>query len=83
MTSALVYHRVADYDAWRRVFDGVVTGPHQVWRGQDDPNLVVVHETYDSRDAAEAAFGPAIMDAMAQAGVDASSLRIEYLDDVT
>jgi hypothetical protein len=83
MTTAFVYHRVADYDAWRRVFDEVVESPHRVWRGQDDPNLVIVCETYDSRVAAEAAFGDATVRAMARAGVDASSLRIEYVDEVT
>jgi hypothetical protein len=83
VTTAFVYHRVADYDAWRQVFDEVVTSPHRVWRGQDDRNLVIVCETYDSRDAAEAAFGDPTMQAMARAGVDASSLLIEYLDEVT
>jgi hypothetical protein len=83
MTTVIVSHRVADYDAWRRVFDSVVTSPHRVWRGQDDPNLVVVCETYDSREAAEGAFGESTVAAMSRAGVDADSLRIEYLDDVT
>jgi hypothetical protein len=83
MTTAFVYHRVADYDAWRRVFDEVVQSPHRVWRGQDDQSLVIVCETYDSREAAEAAFGDATKRAMARAGVDASSLRIEYVDEVT
>jgi hypothetical protein len=89
-TTALVHHRVADYDAWRRVFDEVVAGPlyevvrsHGVWRGQDDPNLVVVGETYDSRAGAEAAFSdPAGLEAMAHAGVDTSSMQIHYLDEV-
>lgn len=83
MTTAFVYHRVADYFTWRRVFDEVVGSPHRVWRGQDDQNLVIVCETYDSREAAEAAFGPSTLQAMARAGVDASSLRIDYVDEVT
>lgn len=83
MTTAFVYHRVADYDSWRRVFDEVVRSPHRVWRGQDDRSLVIVCETYDSREAAEAAFGDETTRAMARAGVDASSLRIEYVDEVT
>jgi hypothetical protein len=91
MTTVLVYHRVADYETWRRVFDEVVSGPlyesvrsHQVWRGQDDPNLVIVCETYDSREEAEVAFSdPAGLEAMGQAGVDPSTVRIEYVDDVT
>ena len=83
ITTVLVHHRVADYDAWRRVFDGVVSGPHRVWRRQDDPNLVIVCETYDSRAAAQAAFGESTLAAMATAGVDAGTLQIEYLDEVT
>ena len=27
---------------------------YRVWRGQDDPNLVVITETFDSREVAEA-----------------------------
>jgi hypothetical protein len=83
MTTVFIYSRVADYDAWRRVFDEVVGVPHRVWRGQDDPNLVIVWETWDSREEAEASFGDArTAQAMARAGVDASSLRIEYVDEV-
>jgi hypothetical protein len=50
---------VADYDAWRPVYDRVTSGPiggrvrsHQILRGIDDPNLVVIVETYDSREDA-------------------------------
>jgi len=83
VTTAFVYHRVADYDAWRRVFDEVVGSPHRVWREQDDRNLVIVCEAYESREKAEAAFGDTTAQAMARAGVDTSSLRIEYVDEVT
>ena|SRR6266516_7680553 len=55
----------------------VVGSPHRIWRGQDDRNLVIVCETYDSRETAEKAFGDATARAMARAGVDASSSRIE------
>jgi quinol monooxygenase YgiN len=55
-----------------------------VWRGQDDPNLVIVWEEWDSREAAEASFGDErTAQIMARAGVDASSVRIEYVDEVT
>ena len=90
MVTALVYHRVADYDAWKREYDRVVAGPlasdlrsHRVWRGQDDPSLVVVTQTFDSREAAEALFAnETLRDEMASAGVDMSSVQIEYLDEV-
>ena len=90
MTTVLISHRVADYDAWKIVYDEVYAGPlasavltHRIWRGQDDPNLVVIEETYESREAAEATLtNPALADAVAGAGVDLSSLRIDYLDEV-
>ena len=57
MTTVLIYHRVADYDTWRLAYDRIAAGPlgsdtrsFRIWRGQDDPNLVVIEEMYDSRD---------------------------------
>lgn len=90
LITALVYHRVADFDAWKRSFDEVVTSPLHgavrstaVWRSQDDPNLVVLCERYDSREAAEATVtNPAALEAMATAGVDTTTLRIEYFDEL-
>jgi hypothetical protein len=90
VTTVLASHRVADYDAWKRVFDEVVASPmydivqsHRVWRAQDDPNLVFVCETFASRDVAEAAYSdPAGLEAMEKAGVDFSSLKFHYVDEV-
>jgi hypothetical protein len=90
VTAVLAWHRVADYDAWKRVFDEVVASPlydvvqsHRVWRGQDDPNLVFVCETFASREVAEAAYSdPAGLQAMERAGVDMSSLQVHYVDEV-
>jgi hypothetical protein len=89
-TIVLVHHRVADYDAWQAAYDRVLAGPlagdvrfSRVWRGLDDPNLVVVAETYPSREAAEAALGnPELPEVMAQAGVEMASMRIDYLYEV-
>ena len=90
MTTVFVNHRVADYDAWKPEFDRAVESEwtneiraYQVWRGQDDPNRVVVAQTFDSRESAEALMNnPALREAMGRAGVDESSLQIEYLDEV-
>ena len=91
MTTVLISHRVADYDGWKAVYDEVVAGPlgsdvrsYRIWwRGQDDPNLVIIEETYESRDVAEAAFAnPALPDVIAGAGVDMASMRIDYVDEV-
>jgi hypothetical protein len=88
MITVLLLCRVADYDTWRPryddsvdMFDQVLTS--QVLRGQDDPNLVVVIETFESREIAETLLNdPAVEEAMIADGVDLSSVRVEYLDDV-
>ncbi len=90
MTTVLVNHRVADYDAWRPEFDRAMGAEwasdvrsYQVWRGQDDPKLVVVTNTFDSREAAEEfANSSALREAMGRAGVVESSVQIDYLDEV-
>src|SRR5512146_3396839 len=90
MTTVFVHHRVADYSAWRPEFDRAMKADwtrdvrsYHVWRGEDDPNLVVVENTFDSRNAAEAMVrNPALREAMNRAGVIESSVRIEYLEEV-
>jgi ATP-dependent Clp protease ATP-binding subunit ClpA/heme-degrading monooxygenase HmoA len=89
-TVALVHHRVADFDAWKQVFDsfkgamrdGGIRWTH-VWRAREDPNTVVVISVFDDPDAARAFFDRAdLREAMGNAGVDTSTLRIEFLDEV-
>ncbi len=90
MTTALITHRVADYDAWRPEYDRVMASPlasgvrsSLVLRGQEDRNLVVVAQAFDSREAAEATFSsPELREAMARGGVDEASLKIQYCDEV-
>ena len=89
-TVSLVHHRVADYDAWKAVYDSVADVQraggvleHAVLRASDDPHMVVVVHTFASADAAHAFFGQEeLKDAMTQAGVDLGSLQIEFLDEV-
>jgi quinol monooxygenase YgiN len=89
-TISLVRHRVADFDAWKKVYDGFapiqtehgVLG-HQVLRSIENPNDVIVTHTFDSREAAKAFFTmPELKEAMSQAGVDADSVQISYFDEV-
>lgn len=88
MTTVLCRCRVADYEAWRpgydhavRVTPGILA--FRLWRSQDDPNLVVVEETFESREEAQAAWTSAETEAaMAADGVDMSSVRIEYYDEI-
>ena len=89
-TISLVRHRVADFDAWRKEYDGF--GPiqaehgvqgHQVLRSIENPNDVIVTHTFDSREAASAFFAmPELKEAMGKAGVDPDSVKISYFDEV-
>ena len=90
MTTVLIHHRVADYDTWKLEYDRVVAGPlgstirsYTMWRGQDDPNLVILAKTYDSREEALAAHNrPELVSVIVEAGVDLLSMRIDYSDEV-
>ena len=89
-TIALVRHRVADFDAWRKEYDGFApiqaehgVHGHQVLRSVENPNDVIVTHTFDSREAASAFFAmPELKEAMGKAGVDADSVKISYFDEV-
>jgi quinol monooxygenase YgiN len=89
MVTVLVVCRVADFDSWRpgyvRDVDALsALRSFKVWRGQDDPNLVAIVETYESREVAEAILtSPEVAEAMARDGVDASSVQVHFLDEVT
>ena len=90
MTTVFVHHRVADYNSWKPEYDRAMTADwsndirtHRVWRGQDDPTLVIVESTFDSRKAAEALVNnAALREAMGRGGVIESSVRIDYVDEV-
>ena len=90
MTTVFVTHRVADYNTWRPEFDKAVRADwakdirsYRVWRGEDDPNLVIVANTFESRQAADALVNnPTLREAMGRAGVIASSVHIDYLSEV-
>lgn len=73
----VVHHRVADFDAWKPVFDeheavrrshGQVE--HRVYQDPLEPNRVVVHNDYPSEEAARGfAEDPSLPEAMERAGV--------------
>ena len=77
MVRIFVRHTVADYAAWREVYDefdaergpmGVVA--HGVYQGLDDPNDVTLWHDLATREQAEAfAASEALRDAMRRAGV--------------
>ena len=74
----VVHHRVADYDAWKQVFDEHETVrrshgeiEHRVYRDIHDPNRVIVHNDFPSEEAARSFMeDPSLKEAMARAGVE-------------
>ena len=77
MARLFVRHRVADYTAWREVYDGFdkerrglgVTG-QAVYQSVSDPNDVTAWHDFSTQEAAEAfASSPQLRDAMQHAGV--------------
>ena len=89
-TIALVRHRVADFDAWKKVYDDFApiqadhgVRAHQVLRSVENPDDVIVTHTFDSHEAARAFFATSeLKEAMSQAGVSADSVEISYFDEV-
>lgn len=87
--TAVVQHRVADYDAWREVYDrfadflkaGGVTH-ESVHRATDDPNnLLVIHGFTTTADAQTFLASAELRDAMHEAGIQEQP-RIEIYQDV-
>ena len=88
MTTVFCYFRVADYDFWRAGYARAIEATKevrsfQIWRGEDDRSYVITAETFDSREIAEAIWtSQETKDAMKGDGIDMSSVRVEYLDEV-
>ncbi|WP_255771215.1 hypothetical protein [Pseudarthrobacter sulfonivorans] len=87
MTVATILHRVADYEAWRKVYDsfsgaqkdGGVT-QESVHRMVDDPDNILVIHHFDSADTARAFFGrDDLKEAMQQGGVQGEP-RVELFE---
>jgi len=89
-TTTLVRHRVANYDAWKTVYDNFApiqaengVRAHQVLRSQDSPNDVVVIHTFDNLETAKTFFAmPELKQAMSKAGVEDDSIKITFYDEV-
>jgi quinol monooxygenase YgiN len=89
-TLTAIDHRVADFDAWKTAYDGVREMQkaggvrfQQVLREPSDPNRVYVTHVFDTREAADAFFAnPELKAAMAAAGVDASSMKLMFFEEV-
>jgi heme-degrading monooxygenase HmoA len=89
MARLYVHHKVADYEAWRKVFDeATVTGTRfgstgqQVYRSASDPNDLTILTGWQSLEGARAyAQSPELRDAMQRAGV-ISQPDIAFLEEV-
>ncbi|GEM_PF-6177832 len=86
MTTVIASFNAADYDHWRAGYAHAVSDPNlrswRILRGQDNPNRVVIIETFDTREYAERVFtSEATHKAMTADGVDLASLTVEYLDE--
>ena len=88
MPHVLIIHEVADYAAWKGVFDAAADirreageRAYQVLRCEDDPLRIVHFSSWTSLDAARAFFeSPRLVEIRARAGVRAP--EFVYLEDL-
>lgn len=89
MAITFVRHHVADYDAWRRVYDSVAGLQREggvtdkaVYRGAEDPNDVLVMHRFGTAEQAKAFFENAdLRAAMQEAGVNMGTFRLELYEE--
>ena len=87
MQHVLIIHEVADYAAWKIIFDGAAgirkeagERTYQVLRYENDPNRIVHFSTWTSIAAAKAFFeSPRLVEIRKKAGVKAPEFI--YLDE--
>lgn len=87
MAISLVLHRVADYSAWRKVYDSVAdlqkaggVTSESVHRMAGDPDNVLVIHHFDTVDAARAFFAnPELIEAIQRSGVQGEP-RFEFFE---
>jgi len=89
MVILVVHHRVADFDAWKSVFDehepvrrshGELE--HRIYRDLNDANRVVVHNDFPTREAAQAFLDdPSLREVMGRAGVEGEP-GISFIESV-
>ncbi len=89
MQHVLIIHEVADYPAWKKVFDAAATirkaageRSYQVLKFQEDPNRVVHLSAWTSIDEARSFFeSPRLVKIRAEAGVKSPEfIYLEHLE---
>jgi quinol monooxygenase YgiN len=92
MQYVLIIHEVADYPAWKKVFDGAADirreageRSYQVLRYQTDPNRIVHFSMWTSIDGARRFFeSPKLVQIRAEAGVKSPEfIYLEQLESGT
>jgi quinol monooxygenase YgiN len=86
--TAMIQHQVADYDTWRKAYDGFADAQkaggvtrQSVYRAKDDPSNLLVMHGFATAAAAEAFLASTeLRDAMHLAGVTGQP-RIEIYQD--
>lgn len=89
MATVYVLHKVRDYKQWREVYDSVgemqETGgvvEDAVFRAESDPNNILVRHRFGSMGEAHAYFeNPLLAEAIREAGVDESTVRLEFYEE--
>lgn len=77
MANLLIRHKVADYDAWKKVFDEFIETRREsgetswrIWHPHDDPNNIVLLFGWESTEKAKAFMARSdLKAAMEEAGV--------------
>ena len=89
MPYVMIIHEVADYPAWKKVFDAAATirreageRSYQVLKYQDNPNRIVHFSAWTSLDAARRFFeSPRLVQIRREAGVKAPEfIYLEQLE---
>ena len=90
MVRSIVRHNVADYGAWRRVYDEFQAGGvpaqrgvrgHAVYQGVDDPNDVTVTHDFDDADTARKFFSSEdLKGTMTAAGVQLDGMHMWFVN---
>lgn len=87
---SIIRHHVADYDAWKSVYDSVAPMQkaggvlaHGVFRAEGDANDITVLHTFETAERAHAFFeNPDLHAAMANGGVDMATMKLEFANEV-
>jgi hypothetical protein len=88
MVTAVIHHRVGDYEKWRSVYSSNQVAQEsfgvtreEIFRSVDDPNMVIVRLDFQDKRSAEAFLtSDPLKQKMIEASVDLSSFDLEYIE---